>query len=308
MNKNFYNFINLCKGMYIDEFNKGFQQLFPFTTENIAGYIDEFALSDKSLLTVGSSCDQIINAILYGCTDITLIDINPYVKYYYYLKVACMLNLEEDEFLRFFRYKDYPKVFQDNKNTFDINIFNRIKGTLRLLDYESYLVWNKLFNMVNPHEIRIRLFYMDENRTNVIVKCNKYLSSSDLYNKVKKIIVKVKVKFICGDVTDVKLNRKYKNIWLSNIACYLNTNSIKLLTDNMMKYLDDNGRLLLSYLYKTTPDVPYSLGWQDIYNSDKIRETLVEYKLNMHTFISIDGLKFSDDSIKDSIFICENYN
>lgn len=300
------NLVNYCEGVTGNFFCEAFNQIYPFTTENISGYIDEFDLKDKSLLTVGSSCDQIINAILYGCTDITLLDINPYVKYYYYLKVACMLNLDEDEFLKFFRYKDYPKVFEDNENAFDINVYNRIKGTLRLLDYESYLMWDELFNSMNPHKIRIRLFYMDENRTDVIVKCNKYLSSSDLYNKVKKIITKVKVKFICGDVTNVKLDRKYYNIWLSNIACYQNTNGIKKMTDNMMKYLDDNGRLLLSYLYKTTPDTPYRLGWQDIYDLDKIRETLSEYKISMHTFISVDGFKFKVNSIKDSIFVCEN--
>lgn len=49
-----------------------FINIYPFTTENIAGYINEFELKDKSLLTVGSSGDQVINAALYDCQDITL--------------------------------------------------------------------------------------------------------------------------------------------------------------------------------------------------------------------------------------------
>ena len=63
-----------------------FQRLYPFTTENIAGYIDKFNLKGKSLLTVGSSADQVINAIYKGSKDITLYDVNIFAKYYYYLK------------------------------------------------------------------------------------------------------------------------------------------------------------------------------------------------------------------------------
>ena len=48
--------------------------LYPFTTENIDGYLDLFDLKDKSLLTVGSSGDQVINALVMGCEDVTLYD------------------------------------------------------------------------------------------------------------------------------------------------------------------------------------------------------------------------------------------
>lgn len=62
------NAINKCESYYIEEDKKlkGFSKLYPFTTENIAGYIDNFNLKNKSLLTVGSSGDQVINAALKG--------------------------------------------------------------------------------------------------------------------------------------------------------------------------------------------------------------------------------------------------
>lgn len=97
-------------------FNYGFDDIYPFTTENINGYLDLFNLNKKSLLTVGSSGDQVINAILNGCIDITLLDKNPYSKYYYYLKVACLLSLNLDEFMNYLRYNDYPTVFKYNRN------------------------------------------------------------------------------------------------------------------------------------------------------------------------------------------------
>ena len=110
-----------CEGnIIIDEASmNGFEEIYPFTTENIAGYIDYFDLQDKSLLTVGSSGDQIINAAFKGAKDITLLDINPYAKYYYYLKAAGILELNPTDFNEFFRYNDYPKVFKYNKKVFD---------------------------------------------------------------------------------------------------------------------------------------------------------------------------------------------
>ena len=86
--------IKRCDGMIGVEkpkTNSKFYQIYPFATENISGYIDLFNLKDKSLLTTGSSGDQIINAILKGCKNITLLDINPYAKFYFYLKMTCIL-------------------------------------------------------------------------------------------------------------------------------------------------------------------------------------------------------------------------
>lgn len=43
MSNNFHifmnNLVNFCEGIPVDEFSGGFQQLYPFTTENISGYI-----------------------------------------------------------------------------------------------------------------------------------------------------------------------------------------------------------------------------------------------------------------------------
>ena len=68
-----------------------YMRLYSFTTENIKGYIKYFDLKDKNLLTVGSSGDQILNSYFEGCRDITLLDINPFAKYYVNLKIAGIL-------------------------------------------------------------------------------------------------------------------------------------------------------------------------------------------------------------------------
>ena len=89
-----------------DPFKIRFSKIYPFTTENIAGFIDFFDLKDRSLLTVGSSGDQPINAALKGCKDITVVDVNPLTRYYYYFKVATILSLKMEELLKFLNYLD----------------------------------------------------------------------------------------------------------------------------------------------------------------------------------------------------------
>lgn len=53
-----------------------FQKIYPFTTENIAGYITQLDIKNKSVLTVGSSSDQVFNCLLLEAKEVTLFDIN----------------------------------------------------------------------------------------------------------------------------------------------------------------------------------------------------------------------------------------
>lgn len=130
--------VKRCRNRNPDNYNL----IYPFTTENIAGYIDCFDLEDKTLLTVGSSGDQVINAALKGAREITLLDINPCAKYYYYLKEAGILEFSLAEFNKFFRYircYDYPKYLNNNKKVFNKLYYRKIKDTLQALDNDSYL-------------------------------------------------------------------------------------------------------------------------------------------------------------------------
>lgn len=175
--------IKMCKKIPTN--TNYFDYIYPFTTENITGYINLFDLQNKSLLTVGSSADQILNAILFGCKNITLFDINPFVKFYYYLKVACILTLTQEEYLEFLRYHDYPNTFNRNKNCLSIEIFSKIKDTLFILDYESYNFWCELYSKFSPLDIRENLFSWDEDKTSVIANFNPYLKNANTYKNLR---------------------------------------------------------------------------------------------------------------------------
>lgn len=90
-NDNLYKAAATCDGSF--RYIKDFSRIYTFTTENISGYIDYFDFNNKSLLTVGSSGDQVLNSFYNGARDITLFDINEYAKYYVYLKISGVLSL-----------------------------------------------------------------------------------------------------------------------------------------------------------------------------------------------------------------------
>lgn len=297
--------IKRCEGIYVDDGagKNSFYLIYPFTTENISGYIEEFDLKNKSLLTVGSSGDQAINAILNDCKDISVLDINPYSKFYYYLKIASILSLDIDKYLEFLRYKNYPNVFKYNKNIFNKDSYNKLKPTLRLLDYESYLFWDELFNSFKHIDIRDNLFSNDEDRTSVISACNPYLQSKSLYEITKSKVKRVEPKFIIGDLFKTDLQRKYDNIWLSNIGAYLPKRQVKVMIDKMDNLLNTDGKMLISYLYETTIDTKYKNNWSPIYDLQKTFNILRIYNPSLISFTGVNGLKFQDDNMKDSALI-----
>lgn len=111
---------------------KGFQKIYPFTTESINGYITKMDIENKNVLTVGSSCDQALNSLLLGAKEVTIFDINESVKYFYELKRKLILSSSREELIHnvinlkqfsyfedIFSYNDLMKMnlyLQNNEN------------------------------------------------------------------------------------------------------------------------------------------------------------------------------------------------
>ena len=204
----------------------------------------------------------------------------------------------------FLRYKDYPNIFEDNKNVFNIESWNKVKIVLRLIDYESYLFWDELFQTINPEKIRKRLFSLDEYNSKLILNCNPYLKSKDLYEEIRNKVKNIHPTFINSNIFNVDLKRKYDNIWLSNIGTSITKEEILVkMTDNLVNFLNKEGLLLISYLYETDKNTKYEESWNIIYNLDKTFELLKDYQPYLETFIGVEDFKFNCNTMNDSILV-----
>jgi hypothetical protein len=262
-------------------------QVYPFTTENISGYLPYFDLKDRSLLTVGSSGDQVISAIMQGCKDVTLYDICGISRFYYYLKVAGIISLTQQEFMNFFRYENYNR-WKKNENVFNRESYLKLNENLRLLDYESYLFFDELFTTFSGLDIRELLFIHDEDTDERIIRGNRYLQSPELYAKAGELLKKVRPKFVKGDIFKLDDKQKYDNIWLSNIATWLaEQERAELLINTAYRCLNKNGQLLASYLYAVNEE--YRDDYAPIYNIEKVFETFKQYGIKLEKFEGINS-------------------
>lgn len=75
--------------------------LYPFTTENLAGYLGRINFSGKSVLTVHGSGDHALNAFFLGAKSVASFDVNARTSYFSELKFAALKTLDRREFLDF---------------------------------------------------------------------------------------------------------------------------------------------------------------------------------------------------------------
>ena len=291
--------IDICEGKFCKE---AFAEIYPFTTENIFGYINDFNLNNKSLLTLGSSCDQTINASMYNCKDITVLDICPFTKFYFYLKKAAITSLSYEEFLLFFCYRNFYPHLKDNNDSFNKETYLNLKQLLKLFDYESYLFWDELFNTYDSLTIRKNLFNYDEDDKKVLKVTNLYLSNKKKFNECKINIKNINPKFIVGDIKNVKLDRNYDNIWLSNLGQYLKIKELKDIVDKLSLNLNEEGKMLVCYLYQTVKNTKYRKEWAKIYNLKEV-DKVFNNSLDLASFTAVRGIMWKADDVKDSILI-----
>ena len=294
---------SICDGKFI--YCEPYSRIYTFTTENINGYIKYFDLKNKSLLTVGSSGDQILNAYFYGARDITLYDINPYAKYYVYLKVAAILSLTYDEFQCFFFKRGIDN--NSNKDVFSPNLFNKMKLIMKELDYESFYFFNELFSLYDDDTIRIRysLFDDDEYRNVVIKNFNVYLSNEELYNKLKKKLYDIHFKYINGNIFEDNINLQYDNIFLSNLCTITNLKEFKELIKKLdFNNLKDNGSIMLGYLWDTNFNSDkYLDNWKEIYKLPITKEVLKKYITEHHSVNCARDFLWEEDRKNDLVMI-----
>ena len=221
---------------YLDEF---FLRLYSFTNENLKYYMDLYNFSDKKVLTTGSSCDQILNLISYGCKDISSFDINPFVKYFYELKKAAIISLPIDKYLDFFHgYREKNNFFSDKIRVLDYDVYNNIS---KYMNDDSKAFWDFIFNKYSSITVKKNLFMREQERSKGdIIHNNNYLKN-DCYLNLRNQFDKVNIIFYHDSLPNMKfINDKYDYIFLSNIFDYIfNLSS---------RYINEYDEVMIDYI------------------------------------------------------------
>lgn len=242
-------------GYYSNNSNITADRIYPFSNENITESLEDIDLLGKSVITVGSSGDQVLNCILKGAKNITLIDGNPLARYYTEIKLAAIKNLDYDECLNFLTaknilsYKYYQKISHD-------------------LSDEGKLFWDSIMlEMSTPaQKILFRNIFHTTAGFNADQMSNVFYRNKKAYERLKNNIPNVNMKYLLSefnDFPDTLGDEKADLIMLSNIVDYLNEYDYKRVVRKLYdNNLNAKGIIQTNYIFLTSllEEGEYGLG------------------------------------------------
>ncbi|MCI5732447.1 MAG: DUF3419 family protein [Tenericutes bacterium] len=178
-----------------------------WTNENMYLYDNE-DLKDKKVLTVTSSGDHALNAILNGAKNIDSFDINLYSKYVSALKIAMIKKYDYNAF--YYRVNWIENIGGLNFNAKE----NMVEELKEYLTYDEYMFWK------TEEYLRInnKICFYDIVNTNLYRNLNKY-NNVYSYKKLRRMLGDVSIIYNDFDIKDISdnINNKYDCIYVSNI-------------------------------------------------------------------------------------------
>ena len=244
-----------------------FNSIYPFTSENIAGYMEGLDLTDKKVITVTGSTDHILNVVLQGATEITTFDINSLTKPYMDLKISAIKNLSYEDFMKLL-------LFESNMNL-DYNIILSLD-----MSNESKMFWLEQLSKFNNNGNRLRnssLFNTKYFNPNSKLWQNLYLEQSK-YNLLKQQLKDVNITFINTSLKDLRIDEYFDYMFLSNISDYLklmyNSDVLKKYRDLLNEFQKRVDTIYFAYLY----DIENSNPRTEIDDLRKVREIFLNFR------------------------------
>lgn len=252
----------------IVEYYWQFYRMWPFTTINMKAYLEPFNLVDKNCVTIQGSSDHVFELFLKKPKKIIGVDTNPLTEYYYYLKLAAFSVLDNSkDFLKFFRWKDFPQFCKNNSKVFDKDVFWEISNYLK---GDSKIFWEDIFKKYDSIKIRENLFNVnDETNNRALYQALNYLSDEN-YEYIRNNAEKINFEFINTDIRffSKQIVEKQDFITLSNLIIYSHCmwkdsqlQQFKELVNNLSQILNEDGNILVGYLY----DIENESDFRDIY-------------------------------------------
>lgn len=183
---------------------EGFDKVYPFTTENISGYMTYLNVKDKHIFTVGSSSDQAFNTILLGAKEVTIFDINQNTKKFFEEKKKIILESALSSI--------YDKILNINDIEFSSDIFSKkdlSKMNLYMKDETSFSLLKEKLKQIKVNILNGDIFHIE---------------NEVLHDKFDVMILSNVLQYVSVS-KDEKIEEVIYDIF-SSLSKYLNTNGL----------------------------------------------------------------------------------
>lgn len=226
------------------------------SNEHLNDYFEDINFVNKKVATVGSSGDQLLNAIYYGSKDITLIDAcilaQPYIEY----KIAL---------IKAFDFQTFRNIYINKGSIFDWKVYSKISSYLSPIvqqffdeifleqDVHAKFTDDDFFDYLTEFKIK-RAFVGPSNR-----HLSKFYNNEESFLKLKNILLtdNVNINYQIAHFEDFSaiLKTKYDVIILSNIRDHVpRLTFLKGINKLYSKNLNPGGTIQYQYTFMGTPD------------------------------------------------------
>lgn len=268
-----------------------------FCSENISGYYNNINFEGKKVISYAGSGDQILNASLYGATDLEIFDKNRLTKYYVELKNVAKSILRVEEFLDFFM-DGFVHIFEKR-------IYEKVKQGL---SSDTKLFWDSLYNQFDGITIGKGLFKICSDPEVEMSQTNPYTNEEKFYELGSK---KSDIKFIEGDVNSLPnemCEKTYDIMLLPSCGDSINKfDSISQLEEyketvlNLSKFLKVDGIILFAYM---TGLLKNANKFKNPFYDKEIRNLVFDDE-QFETMYFDSGIYYND---QDAVMLCKKMN
>ena len=167
------------------------------------------------------------------------------------------------------------------------------------------MFFDEVLKRYNSDQIK-RYLLNDDNNTKYSITCfNNYLKNEENYNRLKKIIGDIYIKFINKNILTDNIEGMYDNIFLSNLCTYVELDKLKKLVMNLDKNnLNKDGSILFAYLWNIDfCNKIYGEDWIEAYKMPIFREKFKEYITEYHPVKSVYNYMHKTPDKEDLVMI-----
>lgn len=215
-----------------------YSSIYPFTNDKLELLFKYLDLK-KRILTVTSSGDHALFAILNGSKLIDCFDVNSLSKYFMELKISAIKALDYKEFMKFYKIKEMTPLKIENNPNFLIRMNPKyLNKILKLMpDYYAYF-FELFYELIRFKDTMLDVLI----NFNFVPSYSGYLKKDKFYALKDRLQDDISINYYDCDIFDLKKhigNKKYSAFLFSNITSYFDDEQLEKLF-SLLTLLDGN--------------------------------------------------------------------